>query len=83
MEPTIHIKLDYFLRHLYEVLETSPKRCIGAYVVFNTLVDTFRKKLLKLLDDVEQFSLCVVAAMLNGRRTNFDWLSPVWDNKHE
>ena len=43
--------------------------------MFNTFVDMFRKKLLKLLDNLEQFFLGVVAAMLDGRRTGFDWLS--------
>ena len=51
--------------------------------MFNSLVDMFRKKLLKLLDNLEQFFLWVVAAMLDGRRTGFDWLSWMWDNKHE
>ena len=36
-----------------------------------------------LLDDVEQFFMWVVAAMLDGRRIGFDWLNPVWDNKRE
>ena len=40
--------------------------------MFNTFVDTFGKKLLKLLDDVEQFFLWVVVAMLDGRGTVFD-----------
>ena len=82
-KPTIHNTLDYFLRLLYEKLETSPKRHIAACAMFNTFVDTFRKKLLMLLDDVEQFFLWVVAAMLDGRRIGFDWLNPVWENKHE
>ena len=82
-EPTIHNTLDYFLRLLYEKLEMSPKRRIAACAVFNTFVDTFRKKLLMLLDDVEQFFLWVVAAMLDGRRIGFDWLNLVWENKRE
>ena len=41
------------------------------------------EKLLKLLDDVEQFFLWVVAAALDGRKTNFDWLAPVWDHRDE
>ena len=49
--------------------------------MYNTFVDTFRRKLLMLLDDVEQFFMWVVAAMLDGRRIGFDWLNPVWDNK--
>ena len=76
-EATIHDTLDYFLRLLYEVLETAPKRRLGACTVFNTFVGMFRWKLLKLLDDVEQFFLWVVAATLDGRKTNFDWLAPV------
>ena len=34
-------------------LETAPKRRLGACTMFNTFVDVFRRKLLKLLDDVE------------------------------
>ena len=75
--------LDYFLRLLYQKLETSPKRHIAACAMFNTFVDTFRKKLWMLLDDVEQFFLWVVAAMLDKRRTGFDWFNPMWGNKHE
>ena len=51
--------------------------------MFNTFVATFRKKLLMLLDDVEQFFIRVVAAILDGRRICFDWLNLVWENKHE
>ena len=72
IEPTIHSTLDYFFRLLYERLETSPKRYIAACVVYNTFVDMFRKKLLMLFDDVEQFFMWVVAAMLDGRRIGFD-----------
>ena len=61
----IHSTLDYFLKFMYEKLETSPKRHVATCAVLNTLVDTFRKKLLMLLDDVEQFFLWVVAAMLD------------------
>ena len=61
-----------FLKTSIWKLETSPKRHIVACGVFNTFVDTFRKKLLMLLDDVEQFFLWVVAAMLDGRRIGFD-----------
>ena len=71
-EPTIHNTLDYFLRLLYERLETSPKRHVAACVVYNTFIDMFREKLLMLLGDVEQFFLWVVAAMLDGRRIGFD-----------
>ena len=52
MEATIHNILDYFLRLLYDVLETAPKRRLGACTMFNTFVDVFRGKLLKLLEDV-------------------------------
>ena len=41
-EATTHDTLDYFLRLLYEVLETAPKRRLGACTVFNTFVDVFR-----------------------------------------
>ena len=82
-EATIHDTLNYFLRLLYEVLETAPKRRLGACTVFNTFVDMFRQKFLKLLHDVEQFFLWVVAAALDGRKTNFDWLAPVWDHRDE
>ena len=40
--------------------------------MFNTFVDMFRQNLLLLLDDVEQFFLGVVVAMLDGRRISFD-----------
>ena len=82
-ERTIQSTLDYFLRLLYKSLETSPKRHVAACAMYNTFVDTFREKLLMLLDDVEQFFLWVVAAMLDGRRIGFDWLNLVWDNKYE
>ena len=36
-----------------------------------------------LLNDVEQFFLWVVVAMLDGRRISFDWLNSVWENKCE
>ena len=45
--------------------------------MFNTFVNTFRRKLLTLLDDVEQFFLWVVAIALDGRKTNFDRLARV------
>ena len=83
IEPTMHDTLDCFLRVLYEKLEMSPKRHVVACAVYNTFVDTFREKLLMLLDDVEQFFLWVVAAMLDGRRIGFHWLNPVRENKHE
>ena len=83
MEAMIHDMLDYFLRLLYEVLETAPKRRHGACTMFNTFVDMFRWKLLKLLDDVEQLFLWVVKATLDGRKTNFDWLALVWDHRDE
>ena len=51
--------------------------------MFNAFVDTFRKKLLMLLDDVEQLFLWFVDGMLDGRRIGFDWLNPVWENKRE
>ena len=82
-EPTIHSTLDYFLRLLYERLETSPKKHVAACAVYNTFMATFGKKLLMLLDDVEQFFMWVVAAMLDGRRIGFDWLNPVWDNNRD
>ena len=56
-EATVHDTLDYFLRLLYDKLERGPKRRVGSYTMFNTFVNTFRRKLLMLLDDVEQFFL--------------------------
>ena len=82
-EATIHDMLDYFLRLLYNKLERGPKRRVGSCPMFNTFVNTFRRKLLALLDDVEQFFLWVVAATLDGRKTNFDWLAPIWDHRGE
>ena len=35
-EPTIYSTLDYFFRLLYERLETSPKRHVPAFAMFNT-----------------------------------------------
>ena len=73
IEPTIHNTLDYFLRLLYERLETSPKRHVAACAVYNTFVDTFRKKLLMLLDDVEQFFNCGLWRLCwMGGRIGFD-----------
>ena len=83
MEAMIHYTLDYFLRLLYEVFEMAPKRRLGACTVFNTFVDVFRRNLLKLLYDVEQFFLWVVVATQDGRKTNFDWLALVWNHKDE
>ena len=77
-EATIHDTLDYFLRLLYDKLERGPKRRVGSCIVFNTFMNKFRRKLLALLDDVEQFFLWVVAATLDGRKTNLDWLAPTW-----
>ena len=71
-EATIHDMLDYFLRLLYNKLERAPKRRVELCTMFNTFVNTFRQKLMMLLDDVQQFFLWVVAAALDGRKTNFD-----------
>ena len=74
-EAMIHDTLDYFLRLLYGKLERGPKRRVGSCIVFNTFVNTFRRKFLMLLDNVEQFFLWVVAAVLDGRKTNWTgWL---------
>ena len=81
MEAMIHDMLDYFLRFLYDKLERGQKRRVESCTMFNTFVNTFRQKLLMLLDDVEQFFLWVVAAMLDGRKTNLDWLAPIWDHR--
>ena len=82
-EATIHNMLDYFLRLLYDKLKRGPKRRVGSCTIFNTFVNTFRQKLLTLLDDVEQFFVWVVAAMLDGRKTNLDWLAPGGDHRDE
>ena len=71
-EPSIYNTPDYFLRLLYEKLDMSPKRRIVACTMFNIFMDTFRNKLLLLLDDVEQFFLLVLAVMLDGRRIGFN-----------
>ena len=83
MEATIHDTLDYVLRLLYNKLERGPKRSVGSCIVFNVFVNKFRRKLLTLLDAVEQFFLWVVAAALDGRKTNLEWLAPVWDHRDE
>ena len=80
---TIHDTLDYFLRLLYDKLERGPKRHVRSCTVFNTFVNTFRRKLLMLLDDVEQFFLWAVAAALDGRKTNLNGLAPFWDHRDE
>ena len=82
-EATIQNTLDYFLALLYRRLKQSPKRGDPACEVFNEFVDCFRRKLLALLDDVEQFFLWAVAAVLDGRKIGFDWLKPVWDHHRE
>ena len=66
-EAMTHDMLDYFLILLYDKLETGGKRRVGSCTVFSTFVNTFRWKLLTLLDDVEQFFLWVVAVALDGR----------------
>ena len=76
-EPTIHNMLDYSLKLLYKKLQMSPKRHIASCSMFNTFVDIFRKKLLMMLNNVEQLFLWVVAAMLDGRRIGFDSLNPM------
>ena len=83
MEAIIHDTLDYFLRLLYDKLKRGAKRRVGSCIVFNTFVNTFRWRLLMLLDAVEQFFLWVVMAVLDGRKTNLDWLAPIWDNRDE
>ena len=83
MEAMIHDTLDYFLRLLYDKLERGPKRRVGSCTVFNTFVNTFRRKPLMLLNDVQQFFLWVVAAVLDGRKTHLEWLAPVWDHRNE
>ena len=82
-EATIHDTLDYFLRLLHDKQEREAKRRVGSCTVFNTFVNTFRRKLFTLLDDVEQFFLWVVAAAVDGRKTNLEWLAPIWDHKDE
>ena len=72
MEAMIHDTLDYFLSLLYDKLERGPKRRVGSCTVFNIFMNMFRRKLLTLLDDGEQFCLWVVAAALDGRKTNLD-----------
>ena len=82
-EAMIHDTLDYFLTILYDKLERPPKRRVGSCTMFNAFVNTFRRELLTLLDDVEQFFLWVVAAALDGRKTNFEWLDPIWDHRED
>ena len=82
-EATIHDTLYYFLRLLYDKLERGPKRRVGSSTVFNTFMNMFKWKLLTLLDDVEEFFLWVVAAALDGRKINLDWLAPIWDHRDE
>ena len=82
-EATIHDTLVYLLRLLYDKLERGAKTQVGSCTVFNIFVNTFRRKLLMLLDDVEQFFLWVVAVALDGRKTNLDWLALVWDHRDE
>ena len=51
--------------------------------MFNAFVNTFRRKLLTVLEDVEQLFLWVVVAAMDGRKTNLDWLALVWDHRDE
>ena len=76
-EATIHNTLDYFLALLHHKLGKSLKRGDPACEVFNEFVDNFR------LDDVEQFFLWAIAAVLDGRKIDFDWLKPVWEHNDE
>ena len=73
-EPTIHNMLDYFLRLLYERLETSPKDMLQLAPCTKLSWTRLERKLLILWDDVEQFFMWVVAVMSDGRRIGFDWL---------
>ena len=82
-EATIHNTLDYFLALLYHKLGKSPKSGNPVYEVFNEFVYSFQSNLLTLLDDVEQFFLWEVAAILDGRKIGFDWLKPVWGHDDE
>ena len=36
-----------------------------------------------LFDDVEQFFLWAVAAILDGRKIGFNWFTPVWEHNDE
>ena len=83
MESTIYATLNYFLRLLYNKLERGPKRRVASCTVFNTFMNTFRRKLLTLLANVEQFFLWVVAVALDGKKTNLNWLALVWDHRGE
>ena len=51
--------------------------------MFNELGDNFQTKLLMLLDDVQQFFLWALEIALDGRKIDFDWLKPGWDNDYE
>ena len=51
--------------------------------MFNECVDNFQSKLLTLLDEVEQFFLWAVYAVLNGRKIDFDWLQSMWEQNDE
>ena len=82
-EATIHNTLDYFLALLYHKLGKSLKSGDPACEVFNEFVDNFQSTLLTLLDDVEQFFLWAVAAVLDGRKIGFDWLKLVWEHNDE
>ena len=82
-KPTIHNTLDYILDLLCHKLGKSLISGDPACQVFNEFVDNFRSKLLTLLDDVEQFFLWAVAAVLDGRKIGFDWLKPVWEHNDE
>ena len=79
-EATVHNTLDYFLALLYQKLEDSSKKGDSACEVFKEFVGNFQSKPLTLLDDMEQFFLWAVAAVLDGKKIGFNWLKPMWDH---
>lgn len=67
------------VQQIGEVYEKGVSTC----EVFNTFIDAFRRNLLMLLDDVEQFLLRAVATELDGTKMRFNWLQPMWNNTTE
>lgn len=70
--------LLFTIRLLYDKMKTktaSPYR--------NAFVRRFKRKLLSLVDDVNQFYSWAMCAFLDGRRSHLEWLQPVWSNSRD
>ena len=49
-------------------------------MAFQMFVTSFKKKLLHLVDDVNQFYSWAMCAFLDGRHKDLNWLQPIFDH---